>query len=62
MLFYLGICICHELMVMRVIAKAIALFFETNTSYFARKIDYFNNFLLKVCVYGFFFVSLREIV
>ena len=44
---------------MRVVAKAIALFFDTNTSSFARKIDYFNKFLLKVCVCGFFFVSLH---
>ena len=44
-----------ELMVMRVVAKAIALFFDTNTSSFARKIDYFNKIIIKsLCMSDFF--------
>lgn len=40
---------------MRVVAKAIALFFDTNTSSFARKIDYFNKFFIKsLCMWIYF--------
>ena len=40
---------------MRVVAKAIALFFDTNTSYFAHKTDDFNKFFIKsLCIWIFF--------
>ena len=46
---------------MRVIAKAIALFFDTNTSYFARKIDYFNKkFIKSLCMWIFFCIFARN--
>ena len=40
---------------MRVVAKAIALFFDTNTSSFARKNDEFNKkFIKSLCMWIFF--------
>ena len=48
---------------MRVIAKAIALFFDTNTSSFARKIDYFNKIIIKsLCMWIFFCIFARNCV
>ena len=48
---------------MRVIAKAIVLFFDTNTSCFARKIDDFNKFFIKsLCIWIFFCIFARNCV